>query len=480
MKKIDHPKVFISYAWGTDEYQQKVLDFAKMLKHNGVQVLLDKWSVNAGNDLNAFMEKCVNDVTVTNVIILLDENYEKKADARKGGVGAETQIISQEIYNSVEQDKFIPVVFERDANGIIRKPVYLRSRSHIDLSVEDTFDRENRKLMKHIFGREIYIEPELGEKPGWLDDDIEIPLKKQVSFSFLKENMSQQTKRERFSECLEIVKKEIDEFANLYKKPLQIPDEYLGAYESTKQLRAEYLRLINSAAYVEDSNVLIGNFLEDTFNLLNRNDIPGTELCLVFLHELFLNTIALFLKKKQYELAGYLLGRTYFIERYISDENSYNIFRSNTPRQIMDKAVEERNKTKYLSGTSVYWLNNLDSEFLSVMDIVFADEICANYSIYGNNYVGKYRWFPNTYWKDDDKYDNNIKRLAIRLKSKEQAQNITSLFNYSSIDDLKRIFCEIAVRIANCEFKNFGYQGAFNNVPLLGFYIKADEIATIR
>lgn len=69
MEKIDHPKVFISYAWGTNEYQQKVLEFAKMLKHDGIQVLLDKWSVTAGDDLNVFMEKCVNDNTVTNVII---------------------------------------------------------------------------------------------------------------------------------------------------------------------------------------------------------------------------------------------------------------------------------------------------------------------------------------------------------------------------------------------------------------------------
>lgn len=124
MEKIDHPKVFISYAWGTNEYQQKVLEFAKMLKHDGIQVLLDKWSVTAGDDLNVFMEKCVNDNTVTNVIILLDEVYAEKADGRKGGVGAETQIISQEVYSAVVQDKFIPVIFERNVNGDICKPVY--------------------------------------------------------------------------------------------------------------------------------------------------------------------------------------------------------------------------------------------------------------------------------------------------------------------------------------------------------------------
>lgn len=42
---IEHPKVFISYAWGTKDYQMKVLAFATSLKDDGVDVVIDKWSV---------------------------------------------------------------------------------------------------------------------------------------------------------------------------------------------------------------------------------------------------------------------------------------------------------------------------------------------------------------------------------------------------------------------------------------------------
>ena len=167
--KIENPKVFISYAWGTDEYQAKVLSFATALVDDGIDVILDKWDLSEGNDTNAFMEKCVTDQSITNVLMLLDPIYAEKADGRRGGVGIETQIISSEVYGKVEQDKFIPIVFARNDSGEICKPIYLKSRLHFDLSNEDCYDTEYQRLVKCLFGREIYAKPKLGNKPEWID-----------------------------------------------------------------------------------------------------------------------------------------------------------------------------------------------------------------------------------------------------------------------------------------------------------------------
>ena len=105
MKPInEHPKVFISYAWGCQEYQKRVLALATELQRDGIEVLLDKWSLKEGHDTYAFMEQSVNDSSVTNVLLLLDPIYAKKANERSGGVGTETQIISPEIYNKVKQE----------------------------------------------------------------------------------------------------------------------------------------------------------------------------------------------------------------------------------------------------------------------------------------------------------------------------------------------------------------------------------------
>ena len=111
---IEKPKVFISYAWGSQEYQDRVVALSRDLMGDGIDVLLDKWSLKEGHDTYAYMEQSVNNNDVTNVLILLDPVYAQKANTRTGGVGTETQIISPEIYNNVTQEKFLPIVMERD------------------------------------------------------------------------------------------------------------------------------------------------------------------------------------------------------------------------------------------------------------------------------------------------------------------------------------------------------------------------------
>ena len=92
-KRIENPKIFISYAWGSQEHDEKVIALATNLKEDGVDVIFDKWQLKEGNDTYQFMEKSVLDESVTNVLILIDPIYVKKANDRTGGVGAETQII---------------------------------------------------------------------------------------------------------------------------------------------------------------------------------------------------------------------------------------------------------------------------------------------------------------------------------------------------------------------------------------------------
>lgn len=154
--KIAHPKVFISYAWGSQEHDGKVIALATDLKTDGVEVVFDKWQLKEGNDTISFMEKSVLDESITNVLILIDPTYAKKANERAGGVGTETQIISAEVYNKVEQRKFIPVVFEKDDEGNICKPQYLKGLLHFDLSTPDKYDTEYRRMVRTLYGIDTY------------------------------------------------------------------------------------------------------------------------------------------------------------------------------------------------------------------------------------------------------------------------------------------------------------------------------------
>ena len=108
------PRVFISYSWTSEEYKQKVYDLACQLRNDGVEVVLDEWDLNVGNDIYAFMERSVTDDSIDRVLILCDKIYTEKANSRKGGVGDETAIITPELYGKVAQDRFIPIIMERD------------------------------------------------------------------------------------------------------------------------------------------------------------------------------------------------------------------------------------------------------------------------------------------------------------------------------------------------------------------------------
>lgn len=47
-KSIENPKIFISYAWGSQEHDEKVIALATNLKGDGVDVIFDKWQLKEG------------------------------------------------------------------------------------------------------------------------------------------------------------------------------------------------------------------------------------------------------------------------------------------------------------------------------------------------------------------------------------------------------------------------------------------------
>src|SRR5438046_1159567 len=106
---VKNPRVFISYSWPSPEHEQWVIELAERLVNDGVDIILDKWMLREGQDKYSFMEKMVTDDMVIKVLVLSDKRYSERADSRKGGVGTESQIISKEIYERVDQQKFIPI-----------------------------------------------------------------------------------------------------------------------------------------------------------------------------------------------------------------------------------------------------------------------------------------------------------------------------------------------------------------------------------
>lgn len=163
------PKVFLSYAWGDEEYDSRVIDLAERLVRSGVETVFDKWHLAPGNDAYAFMERSVTDESVTHVLMLCEPRYAAKADDRSGGAGAETLIISPQVYRDTKQEKFIPVLMKRNEDGSAAVPAYLESRIYIDFSRAETEVAQYSRLLEHLWGRPALRPPPLGGRPQFMD-----------------------------------------------------------------------------------------------------------------------------------------------------------------------------------------------------------------------------------------------------------------------------------------------------------------------
>ena len=473
---IEHPKVFISYAWGSEEYRLKVRSLATDLMGNGIDVLLDQWSLKEGNDTYAFMEQSVTDSTITNVLILLDPIYEKKANERNGGVGAETQIISPEIYNKVKQEKFLPVIFERGENGEIPKPQYLKTMLHFDLSQEEKYDSEYQRLVKRLYGIEIVEKPELGKKPSWLEEKTMISTKTRTRYECLKQQKSDNIKKDEYRNFLFAVKEKIVNFSKDELGGSVSADEYIELYADTKLYRDDFLHLLKYSFYIPEAYKIIASIMEEICAEIKGKGGYEGEVMRTLLHEIFIYVVAFYLKNKNSDAVSYILSKTYFVGRYgYNEDQSFDVFYDHNDN--LDGAVSQKDGKNYYSGTANYWINNINVEICNKNEFVFADIFCHNASMFVENYMKEWFWFPITYIYDGAEYGNSLfRQFAIRLKSKEHLQETVKIMGFPDTDAFKKKYIEVETKIKEGNFREYRYNSAFETAPVMCQYVKSEEL----
>jgi hypothetical protein len=168
---VEQPKAFISYSWTGQQHQQFIIDIAKRLVEDGVQVIMDVFDLREGDDKYAFMERMVTDPDVTHVLAFSDGTYAQKANARQAGVGTESQILSREIYGKVKQSKILPIVCQFEDDGSPTLPTFFASRIWIDFSSDEAVNKNWEQLIRVLYNRPLHQKPELGEPPTFLSDD---------------------------------------------------------------------------------------------------------------------------------------------------------------------------------------------------------------------------------------------------------------------------------------------------------------------
>ena len=160
------PRAFMSYCW---DNEVTALTLAEELRENGIDVILDKWHLKEGQDLNKFMEAhCVGESSADFILVLCSPEYTSKANKREGGVGKETLILAPDVYENANQEHVLPIIIARDELGNVCRPIYLRDRFYFDLSDQTTYGTEFAKLVMRLYGQQVHTPPKLGKPPAYI------------------------------------------------------------------------------------------------------------------------------------------------------------------------------------------------------------------------------------------------------------------------------------------------------------------------
>lgn len=477
------PQVFISYSWTSEEYKQRVKDLAARLMHDGILVKLDIWDLKDGQDKYVYMEQCVTDENIDKVLILSDRIYAEKADKRKGGVGDETTIISPEIYGHASQQKFIPVVMERDEQGTAYLPAYLKSRMYKDLS-GDSFEAEYESLVRTIYDEPAERKPELGSRPAWLDSEPSALYPAKEAMHQLFNTQARSLKNSAAQEFLDAY---IEALKPFFKASYSDPQTYLEDFSAMKDARNLFLGYLKGFSTKEH----FGSFMADSFEKLYnslcdiRTFVPDAHSCgtdefdIFKLHvwELFVCTTAFMLHNELYSDLHEMLYHTYFLRQDGLSETvrttSYEGFRFHSKlmeEQIKPKMPQDLSRKYTLTGH--YMVN--DREYLPL----YSGKALANadlflYQVYnGLNLEQITEWFPwfPTLYVYADHYDSVWKKL----KSEQFCKKIMPIFGVATIQDLK-------ARLSQCKVdSNVRYSHGFADpAPAILSYIKLDDVGVL-
>lgn len=157
---VEVPKVFMSYSHDNEDHVEWVKDLSTNLRCHGVDVILDKWDLEIGNDLRFFMENGLDETKY--VICVCSEQYVKKANEGHGGVGYETTIISSDLLKNAKIDYILPIVINNQTDKKI--PIFLSNKLYLDFDRDEYFDNY-LKLLRRIFNRKEKEKPPIGPNP---------------------------------------------------------------------------------------------------------------------------------------------------------------------------------------------------------------------------------------------------------------------------------------------------------------------------
>lgn len=473
--------VFISYSWTTEHHQNWVENLATRLVETGIDVKLDKWDLKPGNDKFVFMEEMVNNPDIDKVLIVIDKGYKEKADAREGGVGTETYIITPGVYGKEKQEKFIPLI--REAGNVFDEylPHYLKSRIALDFTDNSNFANRFEELVRVIIERPLHQKPKLGILPRRLFEDKKIIRSTSIQKLEL-DGMNKRNKESVYSFLDEFIDSVIDEIKE-FRVPLEKfdgetanDDVIFESIDEMYELRDDYIeffRIISGFqddTYITKIQYLFEKLYEVIFEQKKLSKYDYEEDSIKFIVQMmFVSSIAILFSRRSFASIERFLATPYHTKRRgNSVVISYSDFR------FYIKSLDDiRNKRLNARRVSIV----ADKMYVSLEK--FGEDFRTNYleselvlhyiSVLRRNELQRNLWFPTTYIYANE-YNNSI---LDRMISKQYSEEIKLLFGVATIKELKDL-------ISNYSRAYRGYNDGMKSIPHISEMVDIDKIATYR
>ena len=479
---METPKVFISYSWHPKENQIKVEQLAERLFSDGVHCVIDIYDLRDGQDKNKFMEQMVNDPTVKKVLLICNKEYTEKANARKGGVGIESTIVSEEIYSNAEQTKFIPVIFEYDENGKPYLPTFVKSRIFVDLSSSEKFNEGYDQLLRDIYDKPLHTRPTLGCMPSYLKEDKPVFLPTTHKVEAIKQAILSGSSNietlimdylDLFLTIVPTYKIDQKDFTN--EAFINKIDEGIVQMMPLKNDFITFVKTISRTSYCTGN--LFVDFFERYFQMLEDNDIElpeGTNSSsLIFDHiryfnyDWFLSICQVLLDAERFEVLHDILKSHYCVVRNkmmnsVVDEVSFMRFQSYN--YTLNKFKNTSFDLRRVSIQADYISNN--ATLLKFESLVKTDLLLYYLSLlYPNESMFEMHWYP-----DCSIYNHGVEVLP-KLASKRYFEKVKVLFGVKTVEEYKEM-------ASSLNDPNFHYDG-YHMIPSILKALSVDTVATI-
>ncbi len=444
------PRLFISYSWTSLPHEEWVLSLATELRESGVDVVLDKWDLREGHDAHAFMEKMVTDPNIKKVAMVCDRLYAEKADGRSGGVGAETQIMSAEIYAKQDQTKFVAVLPERNDDGQPFLPAYYKSRVYIDLSNPDLYARNFEQLLRWIYDKPRHVKPDLGNAPAFLAEDVTPSLKTTVPF-----RRALRAIRENKPYCNGALREYFEVFAgNLEEFRIaggdgEFDEKVMRNIEEFLPYRNEAIEIFMATARycpTQESWKSLHRFIESLFPYIDRVETMSSwqewdfDNFKFIAHELFLYAVAVLLRFECFAGVAHLLRQYYYVSHNAT--RGYDAMMPFSELRQYSKSLAYRNERLGLGRLSLH--ADLLEQRVKASGLPFQQIMQADLVLFVRDCLDAMRtgrsqhWWPETLLYAGRQYGPF--EIFARSQSQQYFENMKQIFDIESKDDFVPMF----------------------------------------